>query len=228
LVYKNDKFYLFQTVDVPEEEMSDIESFIGVDFGQTDIAVVSDGTIYSSTQLKKIREKYYKISASVQSKGTRGANKLLKRLGGKEHRFVSINNHLISKQIVDKAKKESKGIAIEDLTNIRFTAKVKSKKQKTSLNNWSFYQLRSFLTYKSIINGVKLIVVPPNYTSQTCSNCNHIGTKKNSFRKGKKFMCKNCNSEYDADINAAHNIAAWGASINSPEKSTMFCSLQSF
>ncbi|MCC6817995.1 MAG: hypothetical protein IT245_03780 [Bacteroidia bacterium] len=32
LVYKKGKFYLFQTVDVPEEEVKDIEDFIGVDF----------------------------------------------------------------------------------------------------------------------------------------------------------------------------------------------------
>jgi predicted transposase len=32
LVYKKGKFYLFQTVDVPEEDVEDIEEFIGVDF----------------------------------------------------------------------------------------------------------------------------------------------------------------------------------------------------
>lgn len=32
LVYKKGKFYLFQTVDVPEEDIQDVEEFIGVDF----------------------------------------------------------------------------------------------------------------------------------------------------------------------------------------------------
>ena len=32
LVYKKGKFYLFQTVDVPEEDIEDVEEFIGVDF----------------------------------------------------------------------------------------------------------------------------------------------------------------------------------------------------
>lgn len=139
LVYKKGKFYLFQTVDVPEEGVTDVEEFIGVDFGQTDIAVLSDGTNYNSEQLKKVRKKYTKVRASVQSKGTKGAKKLLKRLSGRESRFVSINNHTITKRIIEKAKEENKGIAIEDLTNIRFTAKQKSKGQKTELNRWSFY-----------------------------------------------------------------------------------------
>lgn len=227
LVYKKGKFYLFQTVDIPDEPVKDIESFIGVDFGQTDIAVLSDGTIYNSESLKKIRKKYSKVRASVQSKGTKGAKKLLKRLSGRERMFVSINNHTISKQIVAKAKTENKGIAIEDLSKIRFTAKIKSKAQKTELNRWSFYQLRQFLIYKALLNGVKLVVIPPAYTSQTCSACQHIGTKENSFRKGKKFACTNCGNVADSDVNAAHNIAAWGVAVNTPEKNNMFCYLHS-
>lgn len=225
LVYKKGKFYLFQTVDVPEEEVEDVEEFIGCDFGQTDIAVLDDGTCYNSDQLKKVRKKYSKVRASVQSKGTKGAKKLLKRLSGREHNFVTITNHTISKQIVAKAKQENKGIAIEDLTNIRKTAKPKSKAQKTELNRWSFYQLRQFLTYKAKLGGVKLIAVPPAYTSQICSVCKHIGTKENSFRKGKKFICQNCGNISDADVNAAKNISSFGGAINHPEKSTLFCSL---
>ena len=171
LVLKKGKFYLFQTVEVPEEEIKNIEEFIGCDFGQTDICTLSDGTNYNSEQLKKVRKKYSKVRASVQSKGTKGSKKLLKRLSGRERRFVTISNHTISKQIVAKAKEENKGIAIEDLSKIRFNAKPKSKAQKTELNRWSFYQLRQFLTYKALLNGVKLAVIPPAYTSQTCSVC---------------------------------------------------------
>jgi IS605 OrfB family transposase len=225
LVYKKGKFYLFQTVEIPEAEINDIEEFIGVDFGQTDIAVLSDGTNYDSKQLKKIRKKYSKTRASVQSKGTKGAKKLLKRLSGREHRFVSINNHTIAKQIVAKAKQENKGIAIEDLSKIRKTAKPKSKAQKTELNQWSFYQLSKFISYKAKMNGVVFYAIPPAYTSQTCSVCNHIGTKENSFRNGKKFTCTNCGHIADADVNAANNISAWGVSVNTPERSTMYCSL---
>lgn len=225
LVYKKGKFYLFQTVEVPEEDVMDIEEFIGVDFGQNDIAVLSDGTIYNSELLKKVRKSYSKTRSSIQRKGTRGSKRLLKRLSGREARFILISNHTISKQLVEKAKNKKVGIALEDLTNIRFTAKPKSKAQKTELNQWSFSQLRRFIEYKSRLSGVKCSAVKPHYTSQSCSICNHIGTKEKPFRKGKVFSCKNCNNISDADINAAKNIAAWGVSINTPEKSTMYCSL---
>lgn len=222
LVYKKGKFYIFQTVEVPEEDIKDIEEFIGCDFGQTDICTLSDGTNFNSEQLKKIRKKYSKVRASVQSKGTKGSKKLLKRLGGRERRFATISNHTVSKQIVAKAKEENKGIAIEDLSKIRFTAKPKSKAQKTELNRWSFYQLRRFLTYKALLNGIKLAVIPPAYTSQTCSVCLHIGK-----RVAKKFTCENCGNISDADENAAKNISAWGVAVNTPEKNNMFCSLHS-
>ena len=175
LVFKKGKFYIFQTVEVPEENIKDIEEFIGCDFGHADICTLSNGTNYNSEQLKKVRKKYTKIRASVQNKGTKGANKLLKRLSGRERRFVSINNHAISKQIVAKAKAENKGIAIEDLSNIRKKENPKSKAQKTELNRWSFYQLRHYLTYKAAFNGVKLFAIPPAYTSQTCNVCFHVG-----------------------------------------------------
>jgi len=221
LVFKKGKFYIFQTVEVPEEKVKDIEEFIGCDFGQTDICTLSDGTNYNSEQLKKVRKKYSKVRASVQSKGTKGSKKLLKRLSGRERRFVTISNHTISKQIVAKAKRENKGIAIEDLSRIRFTAKPKSKAQKTELNRWSFYQLRQFLTYKSLLGGVKLAVIPPAYTSQTCSTCLHIGK-----RVAKKFTCENCGNISDADHNAAKNISAWGCVVNQPERESMlYCTV---
>ena len=219
LVYKKGKFYLFQTVDVPEEDVEDVEEFIGVDMGLLEIASLSNGKNFSSKKLNDYREKRQKVRSSLQSKGTKGSKKVLKRLSGKERTTSAIINHTISKQIVQLAKSEGKGIAIEDLKGIRFSASKKGKKFRTRVGKWNFNQLRSFLTYKCLLNGVKLVVVPPAYTSKTCSNCFHIGN-----RQGKKFTCNNCNSVFDADENAAKNIALLGVSANNPEKpSILYC-----
>lgn len=225
LVYKKGKFYLFQTVDVPEEEVEDVEEFIGVDFGLTDIAVTSDGVKHSAEWLNNYREIKQRIRSSVQSKGTKGCKKLLKRLSGREKTTATIQNHAIAKTIVKSAKEQRKGISIEDLTNIRFTSKRRNKKFRTKLGKWNFSQLRSFLTYKSLLSGVQLVVVNPRYTSQTCNSCKNIGKRTN-----KVFKCTNTNCKVDiidADFNAAQNISLLGVAINQPEKSTMFCSLHS-
>lgn len=232
LVYKKGKFYLFQTVDVPEQDIDNIESFIGVDFGLTDICVTSDGVKHSADGLNKYREHLQKVRSSIQAKADtskrstkRNCRKLAKRLSGRERTTATIINHTIAKSIVKSAKEQGKGIAIEDLTNIRFTSKRRNKKFRTKLGRWSFSQLRSFLEYKSALNGVKLVVIEPAYTSQTCHSCKHIGERKN-----KVFKCINHKCEVDvidSDYNASLNIATLGASVNMPEKSTMYCSLHS-
>ncbi|MBX7262330.1 MAG: transposase [Chitinophagales bacterium] len=222
LVYKKGKFYLFQTVDVPEEDVEDVEEFIGVDFGINDIISTSDNTKHSADWINQYREKRQKVRSSIQRKGTRNAHKLLKRLSGKERTTSTILNHTISKQIVQSAKKQGKGIAIEDLTNIRFTSKRRNKKFRTKLGRWNFGQLRAFLEYKSLLNGVQLVVVEPAYTSQTCSCCKHIGKRTN-----KVFKCTNQNCEVDvldSDYNASLNIASLGrAYVNHAEKSNDMC-----
>ena len=222
LVYKKGKFYLFQTVDVPEEDVGDVEAFVGVDLGLTDIISTSDNTKHSADWINQYREKKQKVRSSIQRKGTKGAIRLLKRLSGKERTTATILNHTISKSLVQSAKEQGKGIAIEDLTNIRFTSKRRNKKFRTKLGRWNFGQLRSFLEYKSLLNGVQLVVVEPAYTSQTCSCCKHIGKRTN-----KVFKCTNQNCEVDvldSDYNASLNIASLGrAYVNHAEKSNDMC-----
>ena len=224
LVYKKGKFYLFQTVDIPEQDIDDIEAFIGVDFGLHDIVVTSDGVKHSADWINSYREHRQKVRSSIQRKGTRNSRKLLKRLSGKERTTAAIINHSIAKSIVKSAKEQGKGISIEDLTNIRFTSKRRNKKFRTKLGRWSFGQLRSFLTYKAALNGVKLVVVEPRYTSQTCHSCKHIGERNN-----KVFKCTNNKCEVDvidADENASKNIALLGISVNNPERCSMYsCSV---
>lgn len=212
LIYRKGKFYLFQTVEVPEEDVKDIEDFIGVDFGVSNIATLSDGTNFVSENLNKVRDTYFKVRRSVQRKGTTGSKKLLKRLKGREQRYATITNHTISKQIVEKAKSENKGIAIEDLTHIRKRAKVR-KAQRRKHHSWAFAQLRSFLQYKARLIGLPFLIVNPRYTSQTCNRCKHVGN-----RNGQHFSCSNCGNITVADVNAAKNIAQLGAIVNRPKK----------
>lgn len=219
LVYKKGKFYLFQTVDVPEEDVADVEEFIGVDMGITSVAHTSDNVEFSADGLNDYHEHRQKVRSSLQRKGTKGCKKVLKRLSGKERTHSAIINHTISKSIVKSAKEQRKGIAIEDLTNIRFTSKRRNKKFRTKLGRWNFHQLRGFLTYKSLLNGVKLVVVPAPYTSKTCNSCKHIGKRTN-----KRFECAICGTVIDADFNASINIASLGAAINQPGRwNDMYC-----
>ena len=211
LVTRRGKYFLLQTVEIPEEPIKDMEEFLGVDFGLINIATTSDGEIMSGEPLEKYREKRQKVRSSLQSKGTKGCKKVLKRLSGKERRTASIVNHTIAKRIVAKALKEEKGIALERLKGIRNSANKKGKKFRTRVGKWNFSDLRANIEYKAKRVGVPVVVVNPAYTSQTCSQCHKIGS-----RNGESFKCPHCGYEAHADVNAAKNI---GRTVNCAEKS---------
>lgn len=120
-------------------------------------------------------------------------------------------------------------IALEELTGIRERTNTlpRSKRERRLSNSWSFYQLRQFIDYKAIKFSVKLVLVDPHYTSQTCHNCLHIHpVKGESYRSGKKFACGHCGWIGDADLNGAKNISAIGAVIvNQPRGSGLPCKL---
>lgn len=222
LLFKKGKFYLLQVIEFPDEKVKDMDEFLGVDMGVVDIVTLSSGGSVSSKWINEYRVKREKIRGSIQSKGTKSAKKLLKRLSGKERATATLINHTLSKRIVKQAKEQNNGVAVEDLTHIRKRSERNVRKAQRGLRSrWSFHQLRSFIGYKCAMNGVPFVAVPPAYTSKTCSCCNHIG-----LRSGKSFTCTNCGLVADADVNAAINIATWGRIINRPESSDLLsCAL---
>ena len=196
------------------------DNVIGVDFGRTDIAVTSDNKKWSGKEIRDVRDKYSKLRANLQkkaSKGTRSSRRrcrqLLKRLSGKEKRFQRHINHVISKAIVLSAKQSNSIVAIEDLTGIRnrTNQQPRTKTERRRSNSWAFYQLRTFLEYKGLINGVEIVPVSPRYSSQTCHACMHLG-----LRSGKRFKCTNniCGWHGDADENASYNLSIIGGVVS--------------
>ena len=232
---KDGKFYIHIQVkeEVPEPQTG--HGVLGVDFGRTDIAHTSEGDNWHGQQLTKVRDHYSKLRAVLQqkaSKGTRSSRRrcreLVKRLSGRERRFQAWVNHRISTRIVETAKSLSACIAIEDLTGIRerTNQQPRNKTERRRSNSWAFYQLRQFLEYKAIRAGVRVWVVPPAYTSQTCHKCLHIHPDlAQSYRNGKQFKCGHCGWEGDADFNGANVIALLGAVVNQPGGSGLSCSL---
>jgi len=233
---KDGSYYINIHIDNIVPEPTDTDKVIGID-GRTDIATTSEGESWSGKKIKNKRNHYSQMRAVLQrkaSKGTRSSRRrcreLQQRLSGKERHFQKHINHEITSQLVKKAATNKTAIAIEDLTNIRTRTneQPRSKKERRLSNNWAFYQFRMFLTYKCVLYGVKLILVNPAYTSQTCHKCLHIHpTKGKSYRNGKDYHCKHCGWKGDADYNGAKKIAALGLSVNQPGGSWLSCIVSS-
>jgi IS605 OrfB family transposase len=210
LVYGNGKFYLFQTIEVPEEDIKNTEDFIGVDFGIVNLATTSTGQFFSGKQVDKTRKRYQSIRQKLQKCGSPSAKRHLKKLSGKERRFKKNTNHVISKQIVSLAKGTNKGIALENLKGFKVTVR---HEQREQFGKWAFNELGKFIEYKAKLAGIPVVYVDPRNTSRTCSHCGYIS--KSNRKSQSDFICTQCNFSLNADYNAALNIAA-KAAVNRP------------
>lgn len=208
----NSKRGLFINVQV-KSEVEEVQGtkVLGVDLGIRNIAVTSTGAKHDGKLIRKYRQDRWRIRASLQSNGTRNSKRVLKSLSGKEARRARDLNHVVAKSIVSEARNgKYSTIAFENLKGIRNRLRVPNKHSNRMVSLWSFFQLREFVRYKAALYGIKVVEVEPAYTSQTCHSCG-----KRGFRNQETFTCTTC-GEFDADLNAAKNIAVRGARVNEP------------
>lgn len=135
-----------------------------------------------------------------------GKNRLLFKIRHKQERRVKLENHIVSKHIVDYAVSHCCAIAIESLKNV--VAKGSKIRKFSQKSQWSFAQLETFIRYKAALHGIPIIAVPAEYTSQECSRCGSI-QKPN----GKSYCCGVCGHIDHRDANAGFNIAKRGNEI---------------
>lgn len=221
--HRDGKFHIHIQLSDETPEIIKLNKVIGVDFGRTDIAVTSNGDKWDGKQIKDVRDKFARVRASLQVKGTKGAKRLLKRLSGRERKYQTWLNHNISRTIINQAVATNAIVAIEELTGIRerTNQQPRNKTERRRSNNWAFYQLRQFLEYKGIKSGIEVVAVNPRYTSQTCHQCLHIG-----LRTAKTFKCGNCSWHGDADLNGSLMIQILGVAVTQPERSVLSCPIK--
>lgn len=195
LIYNKGLFlHIVFSKEIPATNVS--KGFLGVDVGINNIAVTSDKRFFNSKQIKRKKLMFKHLRAKLQSKGTRSSKRRLKFLSGRENRWMTWVNHNISKQIVNCREGT---IVMENIKGIRTN---KGKRFNFWLHSWSFAQLQSFIEYKGIINGKKIIKVSPYHTSKSCSRCGELGSRSKSF-----FVCSHCGYSLNADLNASFNLA---------------------
>ena len=207
LVYQNGNFFLLCTLEIPISEKYDAKGVVGIDLGVKNIAVTSQGDVFSGEHIEKKRKQYHSHRQRLQKRGTRSAKRRIKTSGQKESRFRKDVNHVISKLLVTKAKALGYALALEELTHInkRVTVRRVNRSERMS---WAFAQLRSYIAYKAELYGVPLAIVPARYTSQTCSECGYCA--KNNRKSQAEFCCMSCGHTENADFNASKNIAYLG------------------
>ena len=170
---------------------------LGVDLGMRINAACSDGRLINDKNFNGRKRKLRFLKRKLQSRKTRSAKRHLKKLRRKEHNINRNHiNHLANKIL----ETDANIIVLEDLKGLK--VKKHRYQNKRAISQVPFFALKQALIYKAFLLSKRVILVNPAYTSQTDS----VTGKRDGIRKGRRYISKN-GLIYDADINAAINIA---------------------
>ena len=211
LVYKKGKFFLHLAMKKEIEVSQTFKNIVGVDLGMRFLATAIDSKnnhlFASGKKINHKRAQFLKQRKVLQEVGTKSAKRKLKKLSGRENRFMRDVNHCLSKALVQFAGKDAL-IVLEDLTNINIYTKVPHNFRYYRMS-WAFAQLRFFIGYKAILNDSQVIDVDPAYTSQKCPKCGCVH-KANRNKKSHTFKCVSCGYTSNDDRIGSMNLRQMG------------------
>lgn len=109
--------------------------------------------------------------------------------------------HCLSKQEVE----NQDFIAAEDL---KVKDLLKNHYLAAAIADAGWRKLLTMLQYKAEAYGKTVVLVPPEYTTQTCSACGYVmkGDEKLTLAD-REWDCPNCHAHHDRDINASSFVA---------------------
>jgi len=198
LIYEhNGNIYIALSFENKPKEKLKQRLVMGIDLGIRRSAATSEGKLIIDKKFNGEKRKLCYLKDVLKSKQTKNARVKLRELKHKEHNKNKNQSHLIANIIL---KTEADTICLENLKSIK---RKKNKYQnKHSISQVPLFDLRRIITYKAENIGKHILLVSPSYTSQT--DC--VSGKREGERRGCRFFSKN-GLIYDADINAAINIA---------------------
>ncbi|MBX0285969.1 RNA-guided endonuclease InsQ/TnpB family protein [Haloarcula salinisoli] len=182
-----------------ERDTAEDGTVLGVDLGIENLAVTSTACFFSGRELTHDLREFEKVRAGLQQTDTRSAHRTLEQSSGRQLRYVRDVLHRASNAIVDEALRyECDVIAFEDLTHIR------DRTGASWGHKWAFQALYEQVEYKAEAEGISVKQVGSAYTSKRCAECGFTAGENRPTRTD--FRCVRCESEANADYNAAKNI----------------------
>ncbi len=187
---------------------------VGVDIGIKELAVCSNGEVFSNPKAYRRmskRLKHLQRAVSRKEKGSNNRTKAIRSLAKVHARVSNIRKDAIHKLTTHLAKNHSE-IKIEDLSIKAF---LKNHKLAGAIADCGMHEFRRQLEYKTQKFSSQLILVDRMFpSSQICSNCgNH---RHKMPLKERVYKCLDCGHTSDRDLNAAKNIQRWFAGIRIP------------
>ena len=226
LLKSSGKWYLHisATKEVTDFDKQTVKHVVGLDRGLRFLATSYDEqgktAFFDGQAIMRKRAKYQKLRATLQAKGTKSAKRRLKKLSGRENRWISDVNHCLSKTLVQKYGANTLFV-LENLNGVSFERTDLPKALRNQNKSWAFYQLEQFLTYKAHLNNSEVVEVSAKYTSQRCPKCGVI-KKDNRNHEKHEYHCDNCDYRSNDDRIGAMNIQLLGTQYISGQEQPKF------
>ena len=226
LLKSSGKWYLHisATKEVTDFDKQTVKHVVGIDRGLRFLVTSYDEqgktAFFDGQAIMRKRAKYQKLRAILQAKGTKSAKRRLKKLSGRENRWISDVNHCLSKTLVQKYGANTLFV-LENLNGVSFERTDLPKALRNQNKSWAFYQLEQFLTYKAHLNNSEVVEVSAKYTSQRCPKCGVI-KKDNRNHEKHEYHCDNCGYRSNDDRIGAMNIQLLGTQYISGQEQPKF------
>lgn len=208
---KRGKYFLSILVDIDEIEFTKFKKTgksVGLDLGIKDFVITSDGKKFENKHFFKKEEKKLKKLQRQLSRKVKGSNNRNKARIKLAKVFEHITNKKINyiHSVVNELLTKYDTIYMEDLN---VNGMLKNHKLAKAIQEVGFYQFKVILQSKALSNDKKTVLIDRFYpSSKKCSCC---GFKNKDLKLSNRFwICPQCNTKHDRDINAAKNILSEG------------------
>ena len=203
-------------VESESQALDKTDKQVGLDMGQSDLMIGSDGLRIKTRTHKeyeqKLKQWQRKMSRRMRLAKEKGIPldgaknyQKAKQMVAKYHEKIRNSRkdylHKVTRQIIE----TYDFIAVEDLKIKSMLNKDNSKLNNHAIANQSWHELRTMFEYKSEWYGRVFVKIDPKYTSQDCSYCQRRTGPKNNLRV-RHWVCSNCHTKHDRDVNAGQNI----------------------
>lgn len=204
------KYFISILVDeIYNETPLRVDSKVGIDLGIKDLLITSNGDKFENIHtLKKYENKLIKqqqrLSRKVKDSNNRNKQRIkVARLHEKNRNIRLDYLHKITHKLIS----ENQVIVSEDLNVGKMMEEHNLAKQ---IQDCGWYELIRQLQYKADWNNRQYIKIGRYVpSSQTCNCCGYINPEVKNLSV-RKWICPECGTKHDRDINAAKNILAEG------------------
>lgn len=221
ITYDNKYWYISVGIEVNKKQENLTDISLGID-----LAICSNGQVFKNInktikvrKLEKIlKQKQRQISRKyemnkIKKEGgvrcqfikTKNIEKLENTTKLIHRKLANIRNNYLHQVTTSIVKNKPYRIVIEDLN---VSGMMKNKHLSDSVRKQCFYKFRQYLTYKTELYGIKLVIADRFYpSSKTCSQYSSI--KKDLKLKDRVYRCPHCGAVIDRDYNAALNLSMY-------------------